>query len=111
MILEEVEEIKQLKYKYQRCLDTKDWDGLAETFTKDATTAFSDGQYVFKGVDKIMEFLRSGPLGEEQMAGGSHFDAVEYPDIPGLSKQCAGPDGRHRGVVSSLAGRDHHQPR
>ncbi|MBW1901880.1 MAG: nuclear transport factor 2 family protein [Deltaproteobacteria bacterium] len=77
--LEDVEEIKQLKYKYQRCLDTKDWDGLAETFVKDATTAFSDGQYTLKGVDKIMEFLRSSPLGEDKIFIGVHH--VHHPEI------------------------------
>jgi bile-acid 7alpha-dehydratase len=77
--LVDVEEIKQLKYKYQRCLDTKDWDGLAETFVKDAITAFSDGQYVFKGVDKIMEFLRSSPLGENKIFIGVHH--VHHPEI------------------------------
>ncbi len=77
--LEEIEEIKQLKYKYQRCLDTKDWEGLAETFTPDATTAYSDGQYHFEGLDNIMAFLRSSPLGEDRIFIGVHH--VHHPEI------------------------------
>ena len=34
--LEAIEDIKQLKARYFRCLDTKDWDGFAEVFTPDA---------------------------------------------------------------------------
>jgi SnoaL-like domain len=34
--LEAIEEIKQLKARYFRCLDTKDWDGFAEVFTDNA---------------------------------------------------------------------------
>jgi hypothetical protein len=78
-LLEDVGEIKRLKYKYQRCLDTKDWDGLAETFAENATTAFSDGQYTLKGVDKIMEFLQSSPLGDDKTFIGVHH--VHHPEI------------------------------
>jgi len=31
-----VEDIKQLKARYFRCMDTKDWDGFADQFTTDA---------------------------------------------------------------------------
>ena len=31
-----IEDIKQLKARYFRCMDTKDWDGLAAVFTPDA---------------------------------------------------------------------------
>jgi SnoaL-like domain len=31
-----IEEIKVLKARYFRCMDTKDWDGLATVFTPDA---------------------------------------------------------------------------
>lgn len=32
-----IEEIKQLKARYFRCVDTKDWEGLAAVFAPDAT--------------------------------------------------------------------------
>ena len=31
-----IEDIKQLKARYFRCMDTKDWDGLAKVFAPDA---------------------------------------------------------------------------
>jgi hypothetical protein len=31
-----IEEIKQLKARYFRCMDTKEWDGFADSFTTDA---------------------------------------------------------------------------
>ncbi len=34
--LEAIEEIKQLKARYFRCLDTKDWEAFADVFTPDA---------------------------------------------------------------------------
>jgi hypothetical protein len=43
--LEDLEEIKRLKYRYLRALDTKAWDELAETLAEDATTEYSDGAY------------------------------------------------------------------
>jgi hypothetical protein len=36
-----MEEIKQLKARYYRCMDTKDWQGLAKVFAPDATFAKS----------------------------------------------------------------------
>jgi hypothetical protein len=77
--LEAIEEIKQLKYKYQRFLDTKEWDLLAETFTSNAITDYSDGQYRFEGLDNIMAFLRSSPLGEDRIFIGVHH--VHHPEI------------------------------
>ena len=38
--LEAVEEIKQLKARYFRCMDTKDWEGWRRVFTEDAALEF-----------------------------------------------------------------------
>lgn len=40
----EIEEIRQLKARYFRCVDTKDWSGLAVLFTPDATMFFPESQ-------------------------------------------------------------------
>ena len=53
----EIEDIKALKYAYLRCLDTKDWEGIAELFTPDATAAYSGGAYSAEGRDEIVGFL------------------------------------------------------
>ncbi|MFP8874496.1 MAG: nuclear transport factor 2 family protein [Myxococcota bacterium] len=56
--LVEIENIKRLKAKYMRCVDTKDWEGLESCFTEDATSSYGDGAYSFDGRGAIMKFLR-----------------------------------------------------
>lgn len=51
--------IEQLKHRYLRCLDLKDWSGLADTLHPEARSAYADGAYSFAGRDAIVEFLRS----------------------------------------------------
>lgn len=57
--LVEIEQIKQLKYRYLRCLDQKLWDELEGCFTPDAGASYGGGAYVFDGRAQIMEFLRT----------------------------------------------------
>ncbi len=70
--LEDLEAIRQLKYRYLRALDTKAWDELAETLAEDATTEYSDGEYRFQGRDAILRFLRATPLAEPDGFVGVH---------------------------------------
>jgi hypothetical protein len=55
--LEEIEAIKQLKYRYWRYLDLKQWDALRELFLESATVSYGSGRYEFSGRDAIMRFL------------------------------------------------------
>jgi hypothetical protein len=75
--LDEIDGIKRLKYRYLRCLDTKRWDELAETFTENATAAYDSGRYSYNGRDAIMEFLR-GALGDEKVVSMHH---AHHPEI------------------------------
>ena len=75
--MDDFEAIRQLKYKYLRCLDTKRWDELAETFTADATAAYDSGRYAFDGRDAIMEFLRSA-LGSPKVVSMHH---AHHPEL------------------------------
>lgn len=77
--LEDLEAIKRLKYKYLRCLDTKQWDEMAETFAADATTSYSDGELSFSGRDAIMKFLRESALAQRNGMIGVHH--VHHPEI------------------------------
>ncbi|MCG8590870.1 MAG: nuclear transport factor 2 family protein [Proteobacteria bacterium] len=77
MNLEAIEAIKQLKYKYMRCLDTKRWDEIAECFTPDAEAAYSGGKYSFEGRDAIVQFLRDA-MGSDSFLS-SH--QVHHPEI------------------------------
>src|SRR5262249_22591183 len=47
--LVQIEAIKQLKYRYLRCLDQKLWDEMADVFTADCVAAYSGGKYAFEG--------------------------------------------------------------
>jgi len=53
-----LEELKQLKYRYLRALDTKDWDAFAETFTDDATADYGE-RLSFTGRDAITGYMRT----------------------------------------------------
>lgn len=81
--LVEIEQIKRLKYAYARCLDQKLWDDIAKLFTKDATAAYSGGNYSFDGRDAIVDFLRRS-MGAETFLS-SH--KMHHPEI-----DLTGPD-------------------
>jgi SnoaL-like protein len=56
----DAEEIKQLKARYFRYMDTKQWSGWEEIFTADAVMDVSEeqvGESVIKGRDKIIPFV------------------------------------------------------
>ncbi|MBW2713236.1 MAG: nuclear transport factor 2 family protein [Deltaproteobacteria bacterium] len=72
--LEEIEAIKQLKYRYFRFLDSKMWEELGECFTEDAVSAYSGGRWSFEGRAAIMEFLSTALSSENivSMHQGHH---------------------------------------
>lgn len=76
--LEDLEAIKQLKYRYWRHLDLKQWDELAALFAVDATVCYSSGTYEFAGRDAIMRFLRES-LGRERGSVTIHHG--HHPEI------------------------------
>ena len=57
-----IEEIRQVKYRYLRCVDLKLWDELAGVFTPDATVDYGTQVYgkplKLDGRDAIVGFLR-----------------------------------------------------
>ena len=56
----EIEAIKQLKYRYFRHLDLKEWDALAELFAPDARSSYGDGKSVGDEVRTgMLRFQRS----------------------------------------------------
>lgn len=75
--LVELRAIEQLKYRYVRLIDTKQWDELATLFTSDATATYSDGRYSFEGRDAIMGFLRDAMASTDMLT--SH--KVHQPEI------------------------------
>ncbi len=69
MDLAALEEIRQLKYRYLRCVDLKLWDEIGDTFTAGATASYGTPalggkQIDLAGREEIVAFLR-GRLGPE----------------------------------------------
>jgi uncharacterized protein (TIGR02246 family) len=57
--MDDIEAIKQLKARYFRTMDTKDWSGMRQVFTDDVvmdTTAAGGGVVI--GADAFLDFLR-----------------------------------------------------
>jgi len=60
-----IEEIKQLKARYFRCMDTKDWDGFAEVFAADAVMDMSGALAIRRGR------AAGGPLSQGDVTRGA----------------------------------------
>ena len=59
--LDAIEQIKKLKARYFRCMDTKDWDGFQAVFADDATmdtTQEAPGLEVVTGAPEIRAFVQ-----------------------------------------------------
>ena len=55
--LQDIEDIKTLKYRYFRAMTFSDHALLKETLTADVVTSYSDGEYVFEDREKLLRFL------------------------------------------------------
>lgn len=94
--LHDIETIKQLKARYFRTLDTKDWDGWAQVFAKDAVMEVPEADVVQHGRDDIVSFVSAalatattvhqGHMPEINITGPdtargiwAMFDYVEWP--------------------------------
>jgi SnoaL-like domain len=61
-----VEQVKKVKARYFRCMDTKDWNGFQTVFAPDAsldTTEESPGSEVIHGAANIRRFVESSVSG------------------------------------------------
>lgn len=69
--------VEQCKYRYLRCLDTKDWAGMADVLAAGCTASYGGGAYRFEGRDEILAFL-TRTMGSEQVLS-SH--RCHHPEI------------------------------
>jgi uncharacterized protein (TIGR02246 family) len=75
--MNEVEEIRQLKARYFRTMDTKDWAGMRAVFTDDVVVDTSEsGGGVISGADEFMAFLRE-TLAEVVTVHHGHMPEIE----------------------------------
>lgn len=57
--MDELEAIRQLKARYFRTMDTKDWEGMRQVFTDDAVIDTSEaGGGIISGADEFIAFVR-----------------------------------------------------
>jgi ketosteroid isomerase-like protein len=58
-----IEKIRQVKYRYLRCVDTKLWDEIGDTFTEDAVVDYGTQAFgkplKMSGRDEIVKFFRT----------------------------------------------------
>lgn len=74
----ELEALKQLKARYCRLLDTKDWEGWREVFTEDFVSDTSEaGGLLVNGREAFIEFVRG-------TVGPAHRPTVHQVHAPEL---------------------------
>ena len=74
-----IEEIRQLKARYFRCMDTKDWDGFQAVFADDAsmdTTQEAPNIEVVIGAPEIRQFVE-GSVGPVVTVHHGHMPEIE----------------------------------
>jgi hypothetical protein len=77
--LHAVELIKQLKARYFRCMDTKDWDGFQAVFAADATmdtTEEAPDLDIVRGNENIRQFVE-GAVGPVVTVHHGHMPEIE----------------------------------
>ena len=62
----DIHAIQQLKHRYLRCLDQKDWATLRTCFADDAQASYGGGAKELSGAEAIMAFLTES-MGSEGM--------------------------------------------
>jgi len=75
--LDSIEAITQLKARYFRCMDTKNWDAMREVFTDDVvvdTTQDAGGEAIHGG-EVFMSFLR-GVIGDVITVHHGHMPEI-----------------------------------
>jgi uncharacterized protein (TIGR02246 family) len=76
--MDDLESIKQLKARYFRTMDSKDWAGMREVFADDVfvdTTA--SGGSVIEGADDFVEFLER-TLGDAITVHHGHMPEIDF---------------------------------
>lgn len=98
--MDDIEAIKQLKARYFRTMDTKDWEAMRGVFSDDVTvdTTGSGGE-VISGADRFMVFLQ-GAIGDVLTVHHGHTPEIELTSastasgIWAMEDMLRWPDGR-----------------
>jgi uncharacterized protein (TIGR02246 family) len=75
--MDDREAIRQLKSRYCRTMDTKDWDGMRKVFTDDVVVDTSEaGGSIVSGADQFMVFLQQ-MIGDVVTVHHCHMPEIE----------------------------------
>lgn len=98
--MDDIEAIKQLKARYFRTMDTKDWDAMRQVFTDDVVMDTTEsGGNVMTGADEYMVFLRRA-IGDVLTVHHGHTPEIELTSpatatgIWAMEDMLRWPDGR-----------------
>jgi len=98
--VDDVEAIKQLKARYFRTMDTKDWAAMREVFTDDVVMDTTEaGGAVTSGADRFVAFLREA-IGEVITVHHGHMPEIELTSattatgVWAMEDMLRWPDGR-----------------
>ena len=108
---DDLEAIRQLKARYFRHMDTKDWDALAQVFTDDVVIDVTgEGGGVTRSVQEYMPFLQAS-IGDVTTVHHGHMPEITFTSdttasgIWALEDQLWWPEG---GVLSYMHGFGHY---
>ena len=75
--MDDLEAIRQLKARYFRTMDTKDWDGMRQVFTDDVVIDTTEsGGDVVGGADAFIAFLQEA-IGDAVTVHQGHMPEIE----------------------------------
>ena len=76
--MDDIEEIKKLKARYMRTVDTKDWQGFHDVFTEDAVWDMRDsGAELVVGADAIIRYNQVGLADDMISIHQGHMPEIE----------------------------------
>ncbi len=78
--LEDIEAIRYLQSKYQRCVDARDFNGIAECFADTVVSAYGNGEMSFNGKDMVIGFLMKSmslDMPSAHMIHGGEIDIID----------------------------------
>ncbi len=97
--MDDLEQIKQLKARYCRTMDTKDWTAMRQVFADDVTMDTTEsGGGVVTGADEFMTFL-AATLGDVVTVHQCHTPEIDVVSDESRDRRVG--DGGH----AALAGR------
>ncbi len=98
--MDDIEAIKQLKARYFRTMDTKDWSAMRDQFCDDVVMDSTDsGGEILTGADRCIEFLK-GTIGDVITVHHGHTPEIELASattargIWAIEDMLQWPDGR-----------------